>query len=142
MPLTNFGALLNFAEEIERQDKHFYEVAAANPACAGARSLFALFIKDGEKNIQTVRRTRRENVTEMILEGIQGFTRAPFMVQVDDPAAIMEVEAVLAAARQLEVRALRYYQAAAEKIKALPEVARALKSMAKKRAAHLSKLEG
>ena len=33
MPLTNFGSILNFAEELETQDQAFYELAVKNPAC-------------------------------------------------------------------------------------------------------------
>ena len=49
--------------------------------------------------------------------------------------------ALLAAAATLERRALRYYTDAAEKIRALPEVARALKTLAKKRAKRIAHIE-
>jgi rubrerythrin len=52
----------------------------------------------------------------------------------------MTAEDALATARRLEDRALRYYTEAAVKIKALPEVARALKLLGKKHNAHLDSL--
>jgi rubrerythrin len=52
----------------------------------------------------------------------------------------MSASEVLEAARTLEDRAERYYTEAAAKIKALPEVARALKTVGKKHTAHLRKL--
>ena len=139
MPLENFGSILNFAEELENQDQAFYRAAAANPTCTEFIELFERFAADAAKNVKTVQRTRRENVTEMILEPIRDFRREPFMVHYDDVDS-MSPEQVLAAAKRLEERAERYYTEAAEKIKALPEVARALKSIGKKRRAHLESL--
>jgi hypothetical protein len=45
------------------------------------------------------------------------------------------------ASRRLEKRAVRYYTEAAAKIKAQPEVARALKTVGKKHTALLNKLK-
>ena len=139
MPLENFGSILNFAEELETEDHLFYATAAANPACAEHKELFEQFAADAEKNIKNAQRTRRENVTEMILEPIKDFVRAPFCEECAG-ADSMSAEEVLAAARRLEERAVNYYTRAAEKIKALPEVSRALKTVAKKHNAHREKL--
>ena len=68
MPLENFGSILNFAEELELQDLGFYKAVAQNPACAEHKQMFEEFAADTDKNIKSVQRTRRENVTEMILE--------------------------------------------------------------------------
>jgi len=140
MPLENFGSILNFAEEIENQDLAFYQAVADNPACARYKEMFAQFAANTAKNLKAVQRTRRENVTEMILEPIRDFTRAPFCEQCEEAPAMNPAEA-LETARRLEQRAQRYYLQAAEKIKAQPEVARALKMIAKKRRAHLERLE-
>ena len=140
MPLTTFGSILNFAEELERQDVVFYEKAAANPACAALKELFTEFAADAKKNQKTAQRIRRENVTEMILEPIHGFTRNPFCEACEGAETLSAGEA-MATARRLEDRAERYYEEAAAKIKALPEVSRALKQIGKKRTAHIKKLE-
>ena len=139
MPLENFGSILNFAEELELQDEEFYTAAAGNPACADHKALFEQFAADAGKNVKNIQRTRRENVTEMILEPIKDFVRAPFCEECEG-AAMMSASEVLEAARTLEDRAERYYTEAAAKIKALPEVARALKTVGKKHTAHLRKL--
>jgi rubrerythrin len=139
MPLENFGSVLNFAEELETQDQLFYATVAANPACAENKELFEQFAADAKKNIKNAQRTRRENVTEMILEPIKDFVRAPFCEECVG-ADSMNAEEALAAARRLEERAVNYYNRAAEKIKALPEVARALKTMGKKHNTHREKL--
>ena len=139
MPLENFGSVLNFAEELEIQDQEFYEAAASNPACSNHKQLFEQFAANAKKNVKTVQRTRRENVTEMILEPIKDFVRAPYC-EVCLAAPSMTVEDALASAKRLEARAVRYYTEAAAKIKALPEVARALKLLGKKHNGHLDKL--
>lgn len=135
MPLESFGSILSFAAQVEGGDRAFYEAAAANPACAGVRATLEGLAADAKKGEQAMLRTRRENVTEMILEPITGFTRAPFAVEAPAPEALSAGE-VLAVAERLEERAERFYAAAADKIKALPEVARALRRMGRTRAAH------
>ena len=139
MPLENFGSILNFAEELESQDLEFYEAVAGNPACGAHKQMFEQFAANARKNIKTVQRTRRENVTEMILEPIKDFVRAPYC-EVCQVAPDMTVEDALATAKRLEDRAVRYYMEAAAKIKALPEVARALKLLGKKHNTHLQSL--
>lgn len=135
MPLNNFGSILTFAEELERMGMAFYEDAAGNPACAECAAQFQQFAKDGRKQIQTIQRTRRENVTEMILEQIRDFYRAPYAKVYADPAG-RPLDSVLTDARQIEETAEAFYLAAMEKIKALPEVARALKLIGKKHTVH------
>jgi rubrerythrin len=139
MPLENFGSILNFAEELEKQDQAFYSAVAGNPACAEHKELFEQFAANAGKNLKAVRRTRRENVTEMILEPIKGFTRAPFCEECAE-ADSMNIEDALATAKRLVDRAERYYTEAAAKIKALPEVSRALKTICKKHKAHRERL--
>jgi hypothetical protein len=139
MPLENFGSIMNFAEDLESQDRQFYEVAAGNPACGAYQTLFAGLGAEAGRNVQTVQRIRRENVTEMILEPIKNFTRAAFCEACEGAVGNAAAE-VLATAKRLENRAERYYTEAAEKIKALPEVSRALKNLGKIRKTRLAKL--
>ena len=139
MPLENFGSILNFAEELEIQDQEFYAAASANPECASYRLLFAELADDAERNIVTVQRIRRENVTEMILEPVQDFKRAGFCEACEE-AAILSAAEALEVATRLEARADRYYSEAAEKLKSLTEVSRALKTLGKNRKAHIARL--
>jgi rubrerythrin len=139
MPLENFGSILNFAEQLEKQDQEFFATAAENPACADFKEMFAQFAADSGKNLKTVQRTRRENVTEMILEPIRDFVREPYCEECAE-AGSMDAESALATANRLVDRAQRYYTEAAAKIRALPEVARALKIISKKHKAHSEKL--
>ncbi len=140
MPLISFGSILSFAEELEKQAEAFYAAAAANPAFAEHKDLFEQFLKDARKNIKNAQRVRRENVTEMILEPIKDFIRAPYCEEID-PAEAKDISEIMESARCLEKRAERYYTDAAVKIKALSEVSRALKTIGKKHTAHLRKLD-
>jgi rubrerythrin len=140
MPLTNFGAILNFAEKVEKEDMDFYRKASENPAGRPHQELLETFATEGKKNLSLVQRTRRENVTEMILEPIRDFVRDSYQTVVED-ADSMDAAAIQAAAAALESRAIRYYTDAAEKIRALPEVSRALKTLAKKRTKRLGQVE-
>jgi hypothetical protein len=139
MPLENFGSILNFAEKLELQDQEYFAAVADNPACADYREMFAQFAADSGKNVKTVQRTRRENVTEMILEPIRDFSGEPYCEECAE-AGSLGAEDALATAKRLVDRAERYYTEAAAKIKALPEVARALKTISKKHRAHREKL--
>jgi rubrerythrin len=139
MPLQNFGSILNFAEELESQDRQFYAAAAENPACAAHKALFTDLGAEAGKNAKTVQRIRRENVTEMILEPVHDFTRAPYC-EACEGAAVKNAADVLETAKRLEARAERYYTEAAAKIKALTEVSRALKTLGKNRRTRAAKL--
>jgi rubrerythrin len=139
MSLQNFGSILNFAEDLERQDQAFYAAAGANPNCESNRALFSELGADAARNIPTVQRIRRENVTEMILEAVSDFARDSFCEECEE-AAVMSADEALETATRLEARADRYYSEAAEKLKALPEAARALKALGKIRKTHIVRL--
>ncbi|MGD8250811.1 MAG: hypothetical protein PVH30_01765 [Desulfobacterales bacterium] len=130
MPLSSFGAILTFAETMEASDAGFYRKLAV--VAVDKAPLFEQFAADGEKNVKTLQRVRRENVTEMILEPISDFFRAPYGIDPGDPSALDSGQA-LAASTVLEKRAVDFYQTASQKIRALPEVSRSLKRLGKKR---------
>lgn len=142
MPLTNFGSILNFAETLENEDVALYAKLAEHDGCADIKDMLEQFIRDNKKNIQTAQRTRRENVTEMILEPIRDFTRAPYVeVVTDSELKNLDAANALRISKRREQNAERYYAEAAIKIKALPEVSRALKTIGKKHTAHLKQLD-
>lgn len=141
MELQNFGSILSFAAGLEAGDLAFYEAAAANPACAEHESMLAEFAADEKKNEKTMLRVRRENVTEMILEPITGFSGEPFLANREGVDG-MTADQTLAKALELEEKAERFYRQAAERMRALPEVSRALIRIARLRSAHRERLTG
>jgi rubrerythrin len=141
MPLQNFGSVLNFAADLEAEDQAFYLAASGNPKCSEYKEMFEDFVANGKKNERLMRDTCRENVCEMILEPIIDFSRQAFLSQ-REAADEMSWERVLAKALELETKAENFYIEGAAKIKALPEVSRALARTATRRAARREKLEG
>ncbi len=140
MQLNNFGSILSFAGELEAKDETFYSSAVNNAECATYKEVFEQLISDCKKNQKTIQRVRRENVTEMILEGISNFSSDGYEAKHKAPDDMKGAEC-LEMAKKLEKRAEQYYLDAAEKIKVLAEVARNLKMLAKKRTAHVNELE-
>ncbi len=140
MPLKNFGAILNFAAELEAADEGFYRKAAANNAAGEYKTVLEELAAEKKKNEKLMLRTCRESVCEMILEPIVDFTRAPFLSDRED-AENMNRDLLLKSALRLESKAEQFYAEAAEKIRALPEVSRALARTGSRRAADKKRLE-
>ena len=139
MELKNFGGVLSFAAELEAEHEAFYRCAAENPACGAERGLFGELAGEHKQNEQRILRVRRENVTEMVLEPIKDFAKAPFVGECGG-ADRMKRETVVETARKIEGQAERFYREAAEKIRGLPEVAGQLRLIGKKHSAHAEKL--
>lgn len=139
MSLESFGMIIKYAENLENCDIQFFDSAAQNPECRDSQELFTGFSKDARKNIQNLQRIRRENVTEMILESVSDFHEDEFSFTCEDAGGMTRQE-VLETAQRLEKRAEDFYLSAAAALKAQPEVAQGLKTIAKKHTAHLKKL--
>lgn len=58
------------------------------PQCTDQKDALQALAKSAQKRVAEVRRVRRKNVTEMILETIQGFSRDPFLLALPDPSAL------------------------------------------------------
>jgi hypothetical protein len=129
-----------FRRRNEKIGLAFYSDAALKEACKAYSELFSGFAQEAQSNIKTLQRTRRENITEMILENSAGFTRVPYCLECG-PAAEMDAAEVLEAARKLEDRSARYYTAATDKLKIQREVPRALKLIGKKHISRQAKIK-
>nr|WP_321398677.1 hypothetical protein [uncultured Desulfobacter sp.] len=141
MPLVNFGSILTFAEEIESRQLDFYNTTMALPHCEDLKPWLQGLCKSAQKRLAEVRRVRRENVTEMILETIQGFSRDPFALDVPDTSTL-PVQDIAPLVIQMGSRAAAFYEAAAEKLRGQAEVSRALKGLKKKHLKELQTIEG
>jgi len=139
MDLRNFGSILKFAVELEAADQAFYKAVATNPACVEHKALFEELALQAKKNEQVMLRTRRENVTEMLLEPIYGFSSETFLTD-REGAGKLNPGQVVELARELEDKAEGFYTQAAQKIQALREVSRALARTATRRAANKARL--
>jgi len=141
MELKNFGSILNFAAELEAGDAAFYSKAGANPAYRNHWETFAEMARDHQQNEQRILRARRENVTEMVLEPIKDFDGIHFVRDREAPAG-RDLGAILQIMQDLEERAEIFYNEAAEKIKALPEVSQLFRRLAKIHSRQKEKLIG
>lgn len=139
MPLTTFGAIMGFAAEISEKAAETYKILvqkAHNPTYKEA--LQSLSVEEG-KNYALMGKTRRENVTEMILEPVAGLHQEDYELdlKVWDQ---MEDADLLQAARILEERGKRFFRDASAKVP-LPEVARIFRKIAQKKEENLAKLQ-
>jgi|SRR5690606_18907745 len=74
--LNTFGAILTYAIELETQLRDYYQ-AAGNATRAA----------EADKRRANLERVRRENVTEIKLEPIEGLNEADYVLNLDDTSA-------------------------------------------------------
>jgi hypothetical protein len=109
--LNNFGAIFTFAIEMEARLRDYY--ARAGDATRAA---------DADKRRANLERVRRENVTEIKLEPIEGLDEGDYALNLDDTSPAGQGAAEAAAAR--------FYTDTAPKIN-VREAQRALERCAK-----------
>ncbi len=131
MELATFGAVLSYAVEFEKMLGAFYRQMQAN-APADLAEVFAQNAQACQKREQLMERTRREQVTEMILEPIRGFRSEDYALSAA-PTVGAQAEELTAAMRQAEETAVRYYNDGAGHL-SIPEVKRIFQRLAKEHA--------
>jgi len=139
MALSTFGAIMGFAAEIIGKTKEAYETFAGKTRNPMLRETLQAFSTEEGKNLSLMERTRRENVTEMILEPVTGLHQEDY--EVKSKISDQEGDAdVLRAVIILEERERKFFHDAAAKIP-LPEVARIFRKIAQKKDGNLAKLQ-
>ncbi|MHA1137132.1 MAG: hypothetical protein ACTSSE_11665 [Candidatus Thorarchaeota archaeon] len=140
MDLGTFGAIMKFALEIEGKVSDFYKEASELAKDDAFVGLLGDLVTRGKKRAKTLERVRRENVTEMILEPIEGLDSDSFEIEttisqdVDDPT-------IKALASTIETTLKNFYTAAAKKIDFLPEAEYAFELLAEKNEETVKRLE-
>ncbi|MBE2270610.1 MAG: hypothetical protein IAE80_20400 [Anaerolinea sp.] len=76
MALNTFGAILAYAIDLEARLRDYYQAAGENARAA-----------DADKRRQNLERVRRENVTEIKLEPIEGLDEANYALNLGDTSA-------------------------------------------------------
>jgi hypothetical protein len=138
MELGTFGAVMAFASQVVTQSAEFYE-AACNRALGPELKEVLKALQDGaRKDCATMERTRRESVTEMILEPIAGLRREEYEVSVGEVAPGADAE-ILKTALLLEERDQRFFRDLSARLP-LPEVARILRKVAVRKEETIIKL--
>jgi len=139
MALSTFGAIMGYAAEIIKQTEEAYQgliSKAKNPTLKQALQDLA---GEEKKNQSLMERTRRENVTEMILEPITGLHQEEYIVDLKGVPQKDDTDLVKGA-MILEERVKRFFSDASAKVP-LPEVARTFRKVSQKREENLGKLQ-
>ena len=139
MALSTFGAIMGFAAKIIGQTKGTYEALiekAKNPAL---REILQTFLGEGGKNYSLMEKTRRENVTEMILEPVSGLHQEDYEINLKMSDTMGDAD-VLKVAMILEEREKKFFRDTSSKV-SLPEVARIFRKIAQKKEENLARLQ-
>ena len=139
MALSTFGAIMGFAAEIIGQTKEAYETFVGKARNPVLRETLQAFSGEEGKNYSLMEKTRRENVTEMILEPVTGLHQEDYEINLKMPDSTGDVD-VLRTAMILEEREKKFFHDAAAKV-SLPEVARIFRKIAQKKDGNLTKLQ-
>ncbi len=139
MALSTFGAIMGFAAGMARQAADVYGTMAEKATYPGLKEALLSFQKEEEKIHFLMEMTRRENVTEMILEPVTGLQQEDY--EIDTKIPDQTDESLLKAALILEEREKKFFQDASSKVP-LPEVARIFRKIVKKKEENLLELQG
>jgi len=138
MQLGTFGAVMGFASQVVRQSADFYESAADLARAPQLKEALQSLGERARKDAITMEQTRRENVTEMILEPITGLEQEEYDVKVGKLAPEADAE-ILSVALALEEREQRFFRDSSVKLP-LPEVARVFRKVVQRKEENLARL--
>ena len=136
MQLGTFGAILKYAIDIEGSASIFYD-ELAKVAPEGAKAGICEMANASRKNKQTLEKTRRMEMQEMILEAITGIDTSNYEAKLEVPS---NFKAGLTQAQEIERKASAFYADASKKLGFLPNANRTLERIGKDRAARIEKL--
>lgn len=139
MALNTFGAIMGFAAQVAEDALKVYREALSEVKNPALREKLDALASEEEKNCTLMERMRRENVTEMILEPVEGLERESYALEAVLANGAGDAD-FLEAALMLEERAERFSREAAAKVP-IPEVARAFRKVAKKKEANCAALK-
>ncbi len=139
MALSTFGAIMGFSAEIVQQTETFYKTMVQRAKDPILSEVLRILLEEEGKNYSLMEKTRRENVTEMILEPIAGLHQGDYEIEMKGMDQNKDVD-LLKMALILEERERRFFSEVSDKIP-LPEVGRIFRRMAQKKERSLAKLK-
>jgi len=140
MGLTTFGAIMGFAAEMAGKTEGVYKTFASRSKTQTLKEVFQGLAEEEVKNHALMVKTRRENVTEMILEPVTGLQQEDYEIDLK-VEEVTEDAGLLKAALMLEERQKKFFRDASSKV-SLPEVARIFRKVAQKKEENLARLQG
>jgi rubrerythrin len=139
MALSTFGAIMGFAAQMVRQTETLYKTMIQKVENPVLREALQLLLEEEGKNYSLMERTRRENVTEMILEPIAGLDQSDYEIEMKGMDQTEDSD-LLKMALILEERERRFFSEVSDKVP-LPEVGRIFRKVAQKKERSLAKLK-
>jgi rubrerythrin len=139
MALSTFGAIMGFAAEMVGHARVTYEALSEKAKDAALKEVLQQLAVEEGKTHTLMERTRREHVTEMILEPITGLYKKDFEVDLGHGGQKNDAD-LLRHALVLEEREKRFFQDASAKVP-LPEVARIFRKISRKKEENVEKLQ-
>jgi rubrerythrin len=139
MALSTFGAIMGFAAQMVRQTETLYKTMIQKVENPVLREALQLLLEEEGKNYSLMERTRRENVTEMILEPIAGLDQSDYEIEMKGMDQTEDSD-LLKMALILEERERRFFSEVSDKVP-LPEVGRIFRKVAQKKEKSLAKLK-
>ncbi len=139
MALTTFGAIMGFAAEMAEKTEEVFKTLVSKAKAQGLRDVLQGLAEEEAKNRNLMVRTRRENVTEMILEPVAGLRQEDYEIDLRW-SELMEDADLLKAALMVEERQRRFFRDVSSKVP-LPEVARIFRKVAQKKEENLTRLQ-
>jgi hypothetical protein len=139
MTLTTFGAIMGFAAEVVGQTEGAYKTLVQKAKHSVLRETLQSLLNEARKNHSLMEQTRRENVTEMILEPIAGLNQEDYRIDWNLLDSGKDVD-LLNAALMLEESEKKFFQEASSKMP-LPEAARIFRRIAQRKQDNIAKLK-
>lgn len=124
MELGSAGAILSFALDLEREAIETYEKCLEGELSEAQRQVIEDNTRTHRKNVKTLDRMRRENVTEMILEPIHDLASDDFAI---DQSGL---DQGLGGLQKIERNIFEYLRTCSEKVSFLPSLSQALEDIA------------
>ena len=140
MALTTFGAIMGFAAEMAGKTEEVYKTFVFKAKTQALKEVLEGLAEEEAKNHALMVKTRRENVTEMILEPVTGLQQEDYEIDPKVPEVTEEAD-LLKAVLMIEERKRKFFRDASSKVP-LPEVARIFRKVAQKKEENLTKLQG
>lgn len=139
MSLTTFGAIMGFAAEMVGETENTYKALVEKAKHPVLRETLQSLLNEAGKNRSLMEQTRRENVTEMILEPISGLDPEDYRIdlKVMDSAEDMDI---LKTALRLEERERKFFHDVSSKVP-LPEVARIFRKITQRKEKNIEHLQ-
>lgn len=139
MALTTFGAIMGFAVEMIGRSMDIYRTAVEKVKDPVLKEKLQALLEEGKKNSSLMEQTRRENVTEMILEPIAGLQREDYEIDLKISGASEDSD-LLKVVLSLEENEKRFFHDSSEKVP-LPEVSRIFRKIARKKEKNIDHLK-